>query len=320
MAIQTNSFTTYDAKGIRENLADVIYNISPTETPFINNIGRGKVSNTYFEWQTDSLASPSATVYIEGEDWASTSIAQTATTRLGNRCQIQERVVTTTGTDEAVDKAGRASEMAYLMAKNMKEMKRNIEYSLLQNAGAVTGNSTTARKTATLLAFIKTNVDKASDGTNPTYTSGAPTIGRTDGTVRTFTETILKSVLQQVWTSGGDPKMVMVGPVNKQRVSGFSGIATKYKEVKTGQAVIVGAADIYVGDFGEVSIVPNRFQREQDAFVLQPDMLQVDYLRPFVTMDLAKTGDAEKKMIVVEYGLRVKNEASQGLAADLITS
>lgn len=320
MAIQTNSFTTYDAKGIREDLANVIYNISPTETPFINNIGRGKVSNTLYEWQTDALATPVSTVYIEGEDWAGTSQAQTASVRLGNRCQIQQKVVATTGTDEAVDKAGRASEMAYLMAKAMKELKRDMEYSLLQNQGAVTGNSTTARKTATLLAYIKTNVDKDSGGTNPAWTSGVPTIGRTDGTVRTFTETILKSVLQQVWTSGGNPTMVMVGPVNKQRVSGFSGIATKYKEVKSGQAAIVGAADVYVGDFGEVSIVPNRFQRERDAFVLQPDMLQVDYLRPFVTTDLAKTGDAEKKMILVEYGLRVKNEAAQGLAADLITS
>lgn len=320
MAIQTNSFTRFDAIGVREDLANVIYNISPTETPFINNVGRGKVTNTLFEWQTDALASPSATAQIEGNDWASTNQAQTATVRLGNRTQIQSKVILTTGTLEAVNKAGRADEMAYLMAKGMKELKRDMEYSLLQNQGAVTGSTSAARQTAALLAFLKTNVDKDAGGTNPTYSSGVPGVARTDGTVRTFTETILKSVLQKVWTSGGDPTMVMVGPVNKQRASGFSGVATKYKEVKSGQAAIVGAADVYVGDFGEVSIVPNRFQREQDGFVLQPDMISVDYLRPFEQVELAKTGDAQKRMITVEYGLRVKNEAAQGLAADLITS
>lgn len=321
MAIQTNTFTAFDAKGIREDLSNFIYNISPTDTPFISNVGRGKVTNTLFEWQNDSLASPSASADIEGNDYANTSTSVAATVRLGNRTQIQSKVVTVTGTLQATNKAGRSDEMAYQMAKALKELKRNMEYSLLQNQGSVAGDTATARKTASLLAFIKSNVDKGATGVDPTYTSGVPGAARTDGTVRTFTETILKSVLQKVWSSGGDPSMVMVGPVNKSYVSGFSGIATKYKEVNNGPATIVGAADVYVSDFSpRLSIVPNRFQRERDAFVLDPEMISVDYLRSFDRVPLAKTGDAEKMMIVCEYGLRVMNEAAQGLAADLATS
>ena len=326
MSQTANTFDTFAAKGIRESLSNVIYNISPEETPFMSNIGRENVKNTYFEWQTDSLAAASTTnAQIEGDDVSSFD-STSATTRVGNYTQISNKTVLISGTLEAVDKAGRRSELAYQLAKRSAEIKRDMESTMLANQAASAGSagvSTALRKTGSLLAFLKTNTDKGTGGADPVYTS-SPNATRTDATaanLRTFTEAILKTVIQKVWASGGSPKLLMVGPVNKARVSSFAGIAEIRREV-TGnrQATIIGAADVYVSDFGSVSVVPNRFQRERDAFVLDPEYASVAFLRPFQTVELAKTGDAEKRLITVEYGLKVNTEAAHGLAADLTTT
>jgi hypothetical protein len=193
---------------------------------------------------------------------------------------------------------------------------------MLSNTGAVAGDSTTARKTGSLLAILKTNIDfDTTNGASPTYTT-LPSVARTDGTVRTFTETILKNVIQKVWTAGGTPKILMVGPVNKQRVSGFAGIASSRFNIDGGAkpATLVGAVDLYVSDFGNVAVIANRFQRERDAFVLDPDYAKMVVLRPYQQIELAKTGDADKRMLLVEYGLKVTAENGHGLAADLVTS
>jgi len=326
MSQTANTFDTFAAKGIRESLSNVIYNISPEETPFMSNIGRENVKNTYFEWQTDSLAAASTTnAQVEGDDVSSFD-STSATTRVGNYTQISNKTVLISGTLEAVDKAGRRSELAYQLAKRSAEIKRDMESTMLTNQAASAGSagvSTALRKTGSLLAFLKTNTDKGTGGADPVYTS-SPNATRTDATaanLRTFTEAILKTVIQKVWAAGGSPKLLMVGPVNKARVSSFAGIAEIRREV-TGnrQATIIGAADVYVSDFGSVSVVPNRFQRERDAFVLDPEYASVAFLRPFQTVELAKTGDAEKRLITVEYGLKVNTEAAHGLAADLTTT
>jgi hypothetical protein len=316
MAIVGNTFTRYSAVGIREDLSNVIYNISPEETPFISNIGRESVKNTYFEWQTDSLAAASASnAALEGDDISSFT-AVTPTARVGNYTQISTKNVVISGTLEAVDKAGRRSEMTYQLAKLGSELKRDMESALLANQSPVAGNTTTARRTAGLPAWIKTNTSFGTGGAN-----NAGISARTDGTQRAFTEALLKNVIQQVWTAGGTPKMLMVGPFNKVAASGFTGIATRFRDVPAGQqAQIIGAADIYVSDFGTVNIVPNRFQRDRDAFVVDPDYASLAVLRPIQKMDLAKTGDAEKALLLVEYGLKVNNEAAHGIVADLTTS
>jgi len=326
MSQTSNTFDTFNAKGIRESLSNVIYNISPEETPFMSNIGRENVKNTYFEWQTDSLAAASTTnAQIEGDD-VSAYDSTSATSRIGNYTQVSRKTLILSGTLESVDKAGRRSELAYQLAKRSAELKRDMESTMLTNQAAAAGSagvSTALRKTGSLLAFLKTNTNKGSGGADPSYTT-SPNATRTDAAnadLRAFTEVILKDVIQQVWTEGGTPKILMVGPVNKQRVSGFQGIAQIRKDVPgRGPAVIIGAADVYVSDFGAVSVVPNRFQRERDAFVLDPEYASVAFLRPFQTVELAKTGDAEKRMIVVEWGLKVNTEAAHGLAADLTTS
>ena len=318
MAIVSNTFTTYSAKGIRENLSNIIYNISPEETPFQSNIGKDSVQNTLYEWQTDALQAAATNAQLEGDD-IGTYDPVTATVRMQNYCQISRKTVVLSNTEEVVNKAGRKSELAYQLAKKGAELKRDMELVMVQSQIASAGSTSAARTTGSVLAFIKTNTDTT--GTDPSYTT-LPNSLRTDGTVRTFTETILKNVIQKTWTSGGTPKILMTGPVNKQRVSGFAGIAATRYNIEGGAkpATIVGAADVYVSDFGSVTVVANRFQRERDALVLDPEYASVAYLRPFQQMELAKTGDAEKRLLIVEYGLKITSENAHGLAADLVTS
>ena len=320
MAIVTNTFTTFDAKGIREDLSNIITNIAPEETPYMSNIGRESISNSLFEFQSDTLAAAAANKQIEGDDVSSFD-AVTATVRLQNYAQISRKTIILSATEEVVNKAGRRSELAYQIAKRSAELKRDQEFTMLNGAVAAAGSTSTARGTASLGAWVKTNVDMQTNGTNPSYTT-LPNSARTDGNVRTFTETILKNVIQQVWAAGGTPKILMTGPVNKQRVSGFSGIASSRFNINGGEkpATLIGAVDVYVSDFGNVSVIANRFQRERDAWVLDPEYAKMVVLRPYQQIELAKTGDAEKRMLLVEWGHKVLAENAHGLAADLVTS
>jgi len=314
MAIVTNTFTHFDAKGIRESLSNLIADISPEETPFQSNIGSKSVSNTYFEWQKDSLAAADATARISGDDVSSFD-STSATTRVGNYTHILRRTVIVADNLEAVDKAGRDSELAYQVAKRGKELKRDIEAVLTDNNARVAGGTGTAPETAGLGAWIATNDNLAGDGASPT---GDGSDARTDGTQRAFTEDMLKSVMSSVWTAGGNPTVLMVGAFNKQKVSGFAGIAAqRYMAPADGPTTIIGAADVYMSDFGTLSVVPNRFQRARDAWVLDTEMAAVCNLRPIQKVDLAKTGDASKAMLIWEGGLEVSNEAAHGLIADL---
>ena len=309
------TYQTYTAIGMREDLSDVIYNISPTDTPFMSSIGKNKASATYHEWQTDSLDAAALGGAVEGAD--ASSITASPTTRIGNRTQIFTKSVAVAGTLEAVDKAGRKSEKAYQLAKVSAELKRNIELTLLSNQVTATGNSSTARTLGGLQAWLNTNYDGAG-----TAGSGGTT-ARVEGTNRTFTETILKTVVAEVYTAGGTPKVLMVNPAHKQLVSAFAGIAAqRYMAPSNEPTTIIGAADVYMSDFGTISVVPNRFMNSTNggnevAFLVDPDMAAVSYLRPFETIELAKTGDSEKTQLLAELTLEVKNQAAHGIMADL---
>jgi hypothetical protein len=322
MTAITNTYSRYDAKGIREDLANVIYNISPEDTPFTSNIGRGTASNTIYEWQVDELAAAvSNNAVVEGDDVTSFTAA-VATDRLANYTQISRKDVLISGTLEKLDKAGRRSEIAYQLSKKGAELKRDIEAASLANQAAVAGSMpSTARRTAGLPAFLRTNTNRstgATPGADPTVSNGLVNAAATDGTQRAFTEAMLKDVIQKVWTEGGTPKMLMVGPGNKVVASTFTGIADiRYNLTAPKTAAIIGAADVYVSDFGQVSIVPNRFQRNRDAFVLDPDFAELCWLRPITQVELAKTGDAEKRMLIGEWGLKVKQQKAHGVIADL---
>jgi hypothetical protein len=257
---------------------------------------------------------------LEGDD-VGTFDSVTATVRLTNYAQIARKTIVLSNTEEVVNKAGRRSELAYQIAKRGAELKRDQEFTFLNGAVAAAGNTTTARATASLGAFVKTNTDKQTNGADPTYTT-LPNNARSDGNVRTFTETILKNVIQKVWSAGGTPKILMCGPVNKQRVSGFAGIASSRFNINGGEkpATLIGAVDLYVSDFGTVAVIANRFQRERDAWVIDPEYAKMTVLRPYQQVELAKTGDAEKRMLLIEFGHKVLAENAHGLCADLATS
>ena len=315
MAQPTNTFDTYDAIGIREDLQDVIYSISPTETPFMSSAAREQVKNTFHEWQTDALAAAvTNNAVIEGDD--ATLDAASATSRIGNYTQIMDKTVVITGTQESVDKAGRASELAYQIAKKSKELKRDIESTLLTNQARAAGNSSTARTFGSIGAWIATNDNLAGDGTSPTANNGSD--ARNDGTQRALTEDMLKEVIKNVWNAGGNPSVVMVGPFNKQKISGFTGGSTRFdaSEDKT----LYTSIDVYSSDFGDLEVVPNRFSRDRDALVLDMDYWSVGFLRDFTMHELSKTGDAEKRQLLVELTLISRNEAASGGVFDLTTS
>jgi hypothetical protein len=313
MALPTDTFTSYSAIGNREDLSDVIYNVDPTDTPFLTSIPRTKATAVLHEWQTDALAAASATnAVLEGDD--ATTDAVTATTRLSNTCQISDKVPRVTGTQQAVVAAGRKDELAYQIVKSAKELRRDMESSLLANNAEVTGDATTARELGGIGAWIDTNTSAGSGGSDGSVGNTA----RTDGTQRAFTETLLKTVLGLCWDNGGDPDCIMLGRFNKQAASGFTGNATRFKEAE--DRALMASIDIYESDFGQLEIIPNRFQRARDGLVLQKDMWAVGYLRPVQIVNLAKTGDSERRQIIVEYTLESRNEKASGLVADLTTS
>jgi hypothetical protein len=312
------AYDRYTAIGAREDLTDVIYDISPTDTPIMSSIGKTKATSVYHEWQTDSLAAATTgNALVEGASATEATISPT--TRLGNYTQIVGKTVMVSGTLLASDLAGRKSEMAYQLAKASAEIKRDIETIITANQGQTAGSSgSSARKMGSLLSYIKSNTNVSAGttaGVDPT-TIGVST--RTDGSTRTFTETILKDVIKQVFESGGTPSVLMVSPALKQTVSAFTGLAAQRYQVPTsGQATILAGADLYQSDFGVLQIVPNRFMRTRDALVLDPEYAALAYLRPFQTNDIAKVGDAEKKQILAELTLEVRNEAAHGGAFDL---
>jgi hypothetical protein len=312
------AYDRYTAIGAREDLSDVIYDISPTDTPIMSTIGKTKATSVTHEWQTDSLAAATtANALVEGASASEGTI--TPTTRLANLTQIVGKTVMVSGTLLASDLAGRKSEMAYQLAKASAEMKRDIETIITANQGQTAGSSgSTARKMGSLLSYIKTNTSKngtSVTGVDPT-TLGVST--RTDGTTRAFTETILKDVIAKVFASGGTPSALFVSPAQKQVVSAFTGLAAQRYQVPTsGQATILAGADLYQSDFGVLQIVPNRFMRTRDALILDPEYAALAYLRPFQTNDIAKVGDADKKQILAELTLEVRNEAAHGGAFDL---
>jgi len=322
MALTTNGYTTYDAKGIREDLSDMIYNISPTETPFVSNIGKRSVNATYFEWQTDALAAAVTTnAQLEGGDV--TAVAITPTARVGNYTQIFLKSFAIAGTLEATNRAGRKQEQAYQMAKKTKEIKRDLEATFTSSQVAVAGGTTTARQTAAFDSWLKTNTNNGNGGTGDYSYTTTPITGRTTataGAIRTWTETIFKDVIQKTWVSGGEAEMVMVGAVNKQRASGFVGIASLRHETGSGKVAIIGGADVYKSDFGDLTITPNRFMPANTAYHVDPSYAQVATLRPLFMDELAKTGDARKFEMIMEVGLQVGNEAAHGVARDLTTT
>jgi hypothetical protein len=322
MAAPTNTVTTFSVIGNREDLANIIYDISPMDTPFLSQAAKSRASAVYHEWQTDALEAAGANRKIEGDD--ATANTFVATTRVGNYCQISAKTISVSGTQRAVNSAGRADEFSYQLAKRGREIKRDMEFALTRNQASSAGGTGTARSLASLESWLATNKTSVGTGTaqtTPGFSSGT-VVAPTDSTVQgTFTRASLNDVIQKCWTEGGDPKIIMTGPFNKTVASSFSNIATLYKNVSPGQqGEILAGADLYVSDFGQHQIVPNRFQRDRTVLVLDMEYLGVATLRDMETTPLAKTGDSDRTQLLTEFTLVVKNEKASGKVTDCTTS
>jgi hypothetical protein len=312
MAQQTNTFATFNAVGNREELADAIYNISPEDTPFVSSIGKGKAVSVFPEWQTDALAAAANNKVEQGNQAAVAAV--TPTKRVGNRTQISEKTFGVTGTQETVDKAGRKSEVSYQKAKKMVELKRDIEFAAINNTTAIAAAAGVAPQARGLAGWLETNNSLGATGVAPDPdTNTAPT----DGTLRTFTEAMLKDVGQKCWAQGGDPTLLFLPGALRTTFSGFTGIADTVNDIKSKAATVVGTVDVYVGDFGTYKVVNSRYQRARDVFLIDPKQFELLTLRGMKATPLAKTGDAENYMINTEWTLKSKQEAASGAIRDL---
>lgn len=321
MAQPTETFDSYDAVGSREDLQDKIYMVSPEKTPVVSSIRRFDVTQRLHEWQRDTLATPNKdNAVIEGDDRSGSAL--TPTQRVANTVQLFDKTVIVSTTQEKTKSAGRSSEMKYQISKAMVELKRDVEAMTLSDNVAVQGNSTTARKSAGLGALVFTNVSHGGTGATPAHNSGLATTAQTAGTNRAFTETLLKGVLQSIFTNSGEfATLISLTPSHKGTFSGFAGIATnRYQVPKGQQGVIVGGADVYMSDFGELTVVPNYVQATANAstaFVLTPEMAGIGYLGGYKSEPLAKTGHTTKELVSVEATLVVTAERSHGAVKNL---
>ena len=319
MAQPSNTLDSYDVKGIREDLENVIYDISPEETPFYSSLKKVKASNTYHEWQTDSLRSSAANAHIEGDDTAGE--ARTATTRLGNYTQIFKNAVIIPDTDEGLDKAGRAAEMAYQVLKIAKEQKLDIEKALFDNNKYEVGSASAARELAGCGAYVSSNVANigGSGGANPTGSVPGNT-ARTDGTATVFSQADFDTVMQGIWESGGNPDTVYLSAFQMNLALGFTGYNNQRSHIEATSKTVVKAVDIYVTPWGTVEFTPSRENRGRDVWIMDSDMWACGVLRPTKNTELAKTGDSTKRQVLTELTLISKNEAASGLVADCTTS
>lgn len=319
MAVPSNTIQTMSRVGNREDLSDIISNISPTETPFVTAIGREKAEAVYTEWQTDALVSANANnKAVQGDDLSNEN--RPATTRLGNYTQIFTKVIGTSTTQQAVKAAGRANEHAYQIAKAGREIKRDREARYTGNFAAVPPTSTVAGEAAGALAFMNVNASRGAGGVNPVLsggTTGYPSAAATNGTQRAFTEALLKSAIAQAWNAGGEPTLVIMSLAQKQIAATFSGLAQQRRETGSKRLTIIAGADVYVSDVGELQFVPDRFCSARDALIIDPEMWAIRTLDPMQKRKLATTGLADRDAMYVEETLVCRNAGGSSVIADL---
>lgn len=321
----SGTYTAVSAVGIREDLEDVISRIDPTDTPFYTAAGRSKATAKYHEWQIQKLASAASVgsnAALDGADAATAST--TPTVRVGNRTQIMTKTAKVSGGLQAVDTAGRANEMSYQVLLKGLELKRDMEVQLVQNGASRADNGTNAGLSASFESWLTTNVSRSAGsstaGASGGFSGGTVSAPTDADTTRAFTEALLKTVLASTYTAGGKPSLIMLDPTQKQTFSGFAGLTQSKLDIAQkgkSQAMIVGAADIYVSDYGTLTAVPNIFQRHRSALIVSPKFVKVAFLRSMRNFALAKTGDADARQLLVEFTLEMLNEAAHGIVADL---
>lgn len=322
MAQNAGTFDTYQQIGIREDLSDIISNVTPEDTPFQSAIGSQNVKNTFTEWQTDSLATAVTTnKHVEGDAYSYSD--PTATARVGNYTQIMRKTAQTTFTADAVTTAGRAREHAYQVLKRGRELKRDREKTLLANQASVAGTSTVARALGGFPAWLETNARRGTSGADGGYTTSTKIVdAATDCTaanIRTFTRTLLDDMLQDVFiNSDSSPSTLYMHPKHKRIFSGFTGISDlRHEANKSGQQTIIAGAERYLSDWGPLTVVVDRFQRGREVFAVNHEYVSRGVLRALQQRTPAEDSDSRKTVLICEETLIVKNQAAHGVLADL---
>lgn len=322
MTVPTNLYQKASLKGNREDLLDKIYNTSPSEVPLMSAFGRTAAITDFHEWQTDVLGSASASnKMIDGDDV--TLDAQTATSRLGNHLQIFNGTVGVSRRANIVKKAGRGAEMGYLKGKKMLELKRNIEAMIVSPTQvAIAATTSVAGQSGGLGVQLVSNPLHNGLGATAAWTAGAPTAAITAGTNRTFTKALLDTACQNIFTTSGQfAEMLVVSPAHKGLFSAFASVAQNRIDVKSGknsQATIVGGAEVYLSDFGGLTVMPHYLMAGSDtAYVLNSDYIDLAFLDGFKTTDLAKTGDSDKVLITADCALAVRAPTAQSKITNL---
>lgn len=323
MAVVTNTFQTTAAAGNREDLDDIVNRITPEDTPIYSMIGKGTCKSVHPEWETDELAPPAANAQLEGDEYAFDAIGTPA--RVGNYTQIFRKSFIISGTQEAVDNAGRNEKIATQKIKKGIEIRKDVELSIVSNSASVAGAT---RVSGGLPSWIETNVSRGSLGANGGFNpADGLTDSATDGTQRPFDKTAMDAVMQETYQSGGNSRKLVVSPYVKSVFVTFMSDANvapfRYAASSGAKNTIVATADIYEGPFGKVEIVPDRVMATsaaaaRNAFFIDPEYLEWKWLRPIKQdPDVAKTGDAHKYVMLGEGTLCVKNEAAIGVIADV---
>lgn len=322
MTVPANTYTRWTAgTNVREDLIDKITMTNPEKTPIVSAAGKATAENTFTEWQRDSLRAPNKdNAALDGDD--ATASAKTPPQRVGNVCQIFQDTISVSGRSEAVKKAGMKSAMAYNKAKAYKELQRDIEAMAVSANPAVIGSAGVASKSGGLGVLLYTNAQHGAGGSTVAHTSGAPTTAPTSGTGRAFTEAIFKAGLQAAFIASGEvPPAAYMSPNHKGVFSSFAGIAVNRYQIPSGknqQGHVIGGADVYASDFGDVEVVPHYIMAGSTmVFALDTDYIDIAYLRPFNSWELGKTGDNTKAQVLVDATLRVLSENSQVKFADL---
>ena len=321
MAVLTGTTTTVGvgtAGGLREDLSDVIFDLFPEDTWCLTHFDKEEANATYTEWLAQELASPAANFQPEGNDGTFASL--TAPTRYGTFMQISNKAFLVSDTLEAVNKAGRKSEVARGAIVKMRELKRDMEYTICQNQIA-TANVTTGRATAgiecwlgdaTSSAIVASNLVRATTAATAStapVTSGYAGTAVVDGTTTgAFNSAVLNLALEGAWQEGGDARVILCTAKQKALLDAFTSVATRFVDVSKGaQASITGAANVYVSDFGVHQVILNRYGRDSVVLCLDPSYWAIRFLRKPFKRELAKTGDARKYEVITEWGLVARN-------------
>ncbi len=334
MAKLTNAVTSYNSKAATggsehpEDVSDIIYNIDPSDTPLVSVCGSRNISNTLFEWIVEGLSARSSTTILEGN--VITPEASVMTERKNNICQIQQRSASVSRTQQVLKNFGKASQLGHQMARKGKELKRDVEFSITRNQARNLGNDTTARTTAGILSWLKTNISflathGSTPGANPTG-DGSDTRTRDAGSGRALTQDLINDVMELAFTNGGEPTEMFLSPKNQSVLSGLQGRTNTRYMVDTG-TVGEGAVTVFSSDFGDIKCTATRTladgaaaDSDTDVFILDPEHIKLAYLRNYESQTLGITSDGIAKSITVEYGLQIDNEKAHGLITDLAVS